>query len=56
MAEYDISDFVYVDTAFGGVNKRNYVKRLDEVRLNGLSDCYVSHNRARVELLTWRNS
>jgi hypothetical protein len=56
MAEYDIADFVYVDTAIGGVNKRNNVKRLDQVRACILSDCYVSHNRATIELLTWRNS
>jgi hypothetical protein len=52
----DVSRFVYVDTAFGGVNRRNDVKQLDEVRLNGVADCYVSHNRATVDLLTWRNS
>src|SRR3954447_11932552 len=38
------------------VTKRNQVKKLADVRLNLLSDCYVSHNRATVELLTWRNS
>src|SRR5215203_2157363 len=56
MDELDTSAFVYVDTAFGGVNMRNNVKRLDEVGPNGLSDCYVSHNRATIDLLTWRNS
>ena len=51
-----ISEFIYVDTAFGGVNRRNNVKRLDDVRLNGLADCYVSHNRATEALLKWRNT
>jgi hypothetical protein len=51
----DVSEFVYVDTAFGGVNKRNNVKRLDAVRLNGVADCYASHNRATAALLKWRN-
>jgi hypothetical protein len=50
---FRISEFVFVDTAFGGVNRRNNVKRLDTVRLNGLSDCYVSHNRATDALVTW---
>ena len=35
----EISEFEYVDTAFGGVNKRNNVRKLSAVRLNGLSDC-----------------
>src|SRR5436190_17028035 len=48
-----IEDFVYVDTAFGGVNKRNDVKRLGDVRLNGVSDCYVSHGRADEALPAW---
>jgi hypothetical protein len=43
--------FVYVDTAFGGVNRRNHVKRLDQVYVNGTPDCYTSHLRAKDDLV-----
>lgn len=51
-----ISDqYSYVDVAIGGVNKRNTVRQLANVHTDGLADCFVSHNRATVALLTWRN-
>ena len=49
----DVSQYIYVDTAFGGVDRRNKVRKFGEVRLNGVSDCYVSHNRGTEDLLKW---
>jgi len=49
----DASQYIYVDTAAGGVDRRNIVKKFDEVRLNGLSDCHTSHNRATEDLVKW---
>jgi len=49
----DVSRYIYVDTAFGGVDHRNKVHKFTEVRLNGVSDCYVSHNRATDDLVSW---
>ena len=45
--------YCYVDTAFGGVDHRNNVRRIDQVRLNGQADCYASYQRATDTLLTW---
>ena len=45
--------FVYVDAAFGGVDRRNKPRKLADVRLNGVADCYVSHNRATEALVKW---
>ena len=49
----DTAAFVYVDTAFGGVDRRNTPRALADVRLNGVADCYVSHNRATDALVAW---
>jgi hypothetical protein len=49
----DVAEYVYVDTAYGGVDRRNIVRRLTEIRLNGLSDCYASHGRATEDLASW---
>jgi hypothetical protein len=45
------AEYVYVDTAFGGVNKRNHVVTLDRVRPNGQTDCYASYQRATGDLV-----
>jgi hypothetical protein len=50
------TEFVYVDTAFGGVNHRNHVKRVDEVVVNGVADCYTSYQRATDALPAWVSS
>ena len=55
-AEQDISQYVYVDSAFGGANHRNKIKKFADIKLNGLADCYVSHNRATDALVTWVES
>jgi hypothetical protein len=47
------SSYVYVDTAFGGADHRNNVRRVDQVRLNGQPDCYASYQRAAEDLLAW---
>ena len=52
-APADTAAFVYVDTAFGGVDRRNKPRALANVRLNGVADCYVSHNRATDALVAW---
>ena len=49
----DTAAFVYVDTAFGGVDRRNTPRALADVRLNGVADCYISHNRATDALVAW---
>ena len=47
------NEFCYVDTAFGGVDHRNDVRHVDQVRLNGQADCYASYQRATDDLVAW---
>ena len=48
--------YCYVDTAFGGPDRRNNVRSIDQVRLNGQADCYASYQRATDALVTWVNA
>jgi hypothetical protein len=48
-----LAEYVFVDTAVGGVNHRNHVQRVDEFRINGTPDCYASYQRATDDLVTW---
>lgn len=50
------TEFVYVDTAIGGVNRRNRVRRLSEVDYSPGSERYISHRRATTALVDWVNS
>ena len=52
-APTDPAAFEYVETAFGGVDRRNGIRKLADVRLNGVADCYASHNRGTDALATW---
>jgi hypothetical protein len=53
----DPADYVYADTAFGGVNRRNNVRKHSEIRLPFVPvDCYASYGRATRSLLEWRNT
>jgi putative DNA primase/helicase len=49
-------DYVWVDVAIGGVDRRNHPRRIDEVQLNGKADCYASYQRATDYLATWVNN
>ena len=47
------SEFCYVDTASGGVDRRNNIRRIEQVRVNGPADCYASYQRATDDLVAW---
>jgi hypothetical protein len=49
----DTSKYEYVDVAFGGVNRRNNVRKRSSLVVNGMADCYASHNRANEALAIW---
>ena len=49
----DDTDFVFIDTAIGGVNKRNNVKHIDDYNPNGLTDCFRTYCRFTEELKTY---
>lgn len=51
-----LTDYVWVDVAIGGVDRRNHPRRIDEVQLNGKADCYTSYQRATDYLATWVNN
>ena len=48
-----LADYIYVDSAVGGVNHRNHVRRVDEIGVNGLPDCFASYGRATQSLVVW---
>jgi hypothetical protein len=46
--------YVYVDTAFGGVNRRNHVQRLREVNFDDQgAERYITHRRGPIALAEW---
>lgn len=50
----DTSAYVYVDTALGALNRRNHVRRLNEIDFrDGSPERYISHRRATAALLDW---
>lgn len=50
----DTSAYVYVDTALGALNRRNHVRRLNEIDFrDGSPERYISHRRATIALLDW---
>lgn len=52
----DPANFVYADTAFGDVNRRNHIRRVDTLRARGRTDCYASYGRATDALVAWVNT
>ena len=57
MLEDIASTYAYVDTAFGGVNRRNHVQRVGEVDFgNQGAERYISHRRAPIALVEWTRS
>jgi AAA domain len=49
--------YVYVDTAFGSLNRRNHVQRIGEVNFADQgAERYISHRRGSAALLDWVNS
>ena len=50
----DLAEFVYVDTALGALNRRNRVRRLEDLDFKeGGTERYISHRRATEALLEW---
>ena len=50
----ELTEFVYVDTALGALNRRNHVRRLGDLDLKeGGAERYISHRRATEALLEW---
>jgi len=57
MLEDVAATYVYVDTAFGGVNRRNHVQRVGDVDFgNQSAERYISHRRAPIALVEWTRS
>jgi hypothetical protein len=48
-----LADYIYVDTAVGGVSHRNHVRRVGELAPNGVAGVYASYQRATAELPEW---
>src|SRR5262245_18094384 len=49
--------FAYVDTALGGVNRRNHVQRLADVNFADPGpERYISHRRGNLALVEWTRS
>lgn len=50
----ELAEFVYVDTALGALNRRNHVRRLEDLDFKeGGAERYISHRRATSALLDW---
>lgn len=50
----ELAEFVYVDTALGALNRRNHVRRIEDLDLKeGGAERYISHRRATSALLDW---
>lgn len=49
----DPRDFIYVDSAIGGVDHRNRIVEAGTTTPNGVPGCYESWGRARYELKLW---
>jgi hypothetical protein len=57
MPDLSLSQYVYVDTAFGSVTHRNHVRRIAEVPFDDHGpERYISHRRATEDLLVWTRS
>ena len=49
--------YVYVDTAFGALSRRNHVQRVDDIDFADVSaERYISHRRASTALVDWTRS
>src|SRR5262249_53780853 len=46
-------DFIFVDTSVGGVDHRNVIKRVGDLRPNGVAGVYTSWQRGPGYLKTW---
>src|SRR5688572_6149071 len=49
----DVSQYVWVDYAEGGWDRRNNIRRIQDVQVNGVADVGASYQRATDDLPAW---